>query len=45
MTKYALSNFYTDEQIQEFAVRLKEERRAHLARFPGLNPRISEAIS
>ncbi len=43
LSKYDLSNFYTPEQIQEFANRLKEERRAHLASFPGLNPRIMEA--
>ena len=41
--KYDLSNFYTAEQIHEYAERLKEERRAHLAGFPGLNPRILEA--
>ena len=45
MNKYDLSNFYTDEQIQEYADRLKEERRAHLANFPGLNPKILKAIS
>ena len=45
IAKYALSNFYTDDQILEFSDRLKEERRAHLARFPGLNPRILEAVS
>ena len=43
--KYDLSNFYTDEQIHEFAGRLKEERKAHLANFPGLNPKILEAIN
>ena len=41
--KYDLSNFYTAEQIQEYADRLKEERRTHLANFPGLNPRVLEA--
>jgi phosphoenolpyruvate carboxykinase (ATP) len=40
--KYDLSNFYSAEQIQEFASRLREERRAHLAGFPGLNPKILE---
>ena len=43
--KYNLSNFYTPEQIEEFADRLKEERRAHLASFPGLNPKIMEACN
>ncbi len=43
--KYDLSNFYTDEQIQEYADRLKEERRAHLSGFPGLNPKIMEACN
>ena len=45
ISKYDLSNFYTDEQIEEYATRLKEERRAHLASFPGLNPRIMEACN
>ena len=43
--KYDLSNFYTSDQIQEFANRLKEERRAHLGSFPGLNPKILEACN
>ena len=43
--KYSLDNFYTEEQIQEYASRLKEERRAHLASFPGLNPKILEACN
>ena len=43
--KYDLSNFYTGEQIREYANRLKDERRAHLAAFPGLNPRILEAVN
>lgn len=43
--QYDLSRFYTDEQVREFADRLKEERRAHLGRFPGLNPKIIEAAS
>lgn len=45
LSKYDLSNFYTPEQIEEFAGRLKEERQAHLASFPGLNPRILEACN
>ena len=43
--KYALENFYTAEQIEEYSNRLKEERRAHLASFPGLNPKIVEACN
>ena len=43
--KYNLANFYTEDQIQEYANRLKEERRAHLASFPGLNPKILEACN
>ena len=43
--KYDLSNFYTGEQVQDYATRLKEERRAHLASFPGLNPKILEACN
>ncbi len=45
LSKYDLGNFYTEEQIQEYASRLKEERRAHLASFPGLNPKIMEACN
>ncbi len=45
MGKYDLGNFYSAEQVQEIAERLKEERRAHLASFPGLNPRILEACN
>ena len=45
ISKYSLTNFYTEEQIQEYASRLKEERRAHLASFPGLNPKILEACN
>ena len=43
--KYDLSNFYSSQQIEEYASRLKEERRSHLASFPGLNPKILEAIN
>ena len=43
--KYDLNNFYTPEQIEEYANLLKEERRAHLASFPGLNPKIMEACN
>ena len=43
ISKYDLSNFYSGEQIQDLASRLKEERQAHLAGFAGLNPRILEA--
>ena len=45
ISKYDLSNFYSANQIQEYAERLKEERRVHLANFPGLNPSIVEAIN
>ena len=45
ISKYDLSNFYTAEQVQDYSTRLKEERRAHLASFPGLNPRIMEACN
>ena len=45
LAKYNLSNFYSTEQVQELAGRLKEERKAHLAGFQGLNPRILEAVS
>ena len=42
--KYDLTNFYSPQQIQEYATRLREERREHLARFSGLNPKIVEAV-
>lgn len=45
LTRYDLRNFYTGQQIQEYADRLKEERRAHLAAFPGLNPQILAAVN
>ena len=45
ISKYDLSNFYSTEQIEEYASRLKEERRSHLASFHGLNPKILEAIN
>ena len=45
ISKYDLNNFYTPEQIEEYASRLKEERRAHLASFPGLNPKIMEGCN
>ena len=43
--QYDLSNFYTEDQIQEYVSRLKEERRAHLEGFAGLNPRILEGCN
>jgi hypothetical protein len=45
VSKYDLANFYTPNQVQEYVERLKEERRAHLASFPGLNPKILEACN
>ena len=45
ISKYDLSNFYSTGQIEEFANRLKEERRSHLSSFPGLNPKILEAAN
>ena len=45
IAKYDLTNYYTDEQIKEYADRLKEERRSHLANFPGLNSKILEACN
>ena len=45
MEKYDLSNFYTPEQVEEYAGRLIEERKAHLASFAGLNERVVNAIS
>ena len=44
MSKYDLSNFYTPDQVQEYADRLIEERKAHLASFAGLNERVVNAI-
>ena len=45
VSKYDLANFYTPDQVQEYVERLKEERRAHLASFPGLNSKILEACN
>lgn len=43
--QYDLSNFYTPGQIQEYAQRLIEERKKHLAGFPGLNQRVVNALN
>ena len=45
VSKYALSNFYSEEQIHTYASRLKEERVAHLAGFSGLKPEIKNAFA
>ena len=42
---YDLSNFYTPEQVEEYASRLIEERKAHLASFTGLNEKVVNAIN
>ena len=42
--QYDLSNFYSTEQIEEYAQRLIEERKQHLASFPGLNQQVVNAL-
>jgi phosphoenolpyruvate carboxykinase (ATP) len=43
--QYDLSNFYTPGQIQDYAQRLIEERKKHLAGYPGLNQRVVNALN
>jgi phosphoenolpyruvate carboxykinase (ATP) len=45
VSQYDLSNFYSPEQIEEYAQRLIEERKKHLASFPGLNQRVVNALN
>ena len=45
LAKYDLANFYTPEQVQEYADRLIGERKAHLAGFAGLNEQVVNAIN
>jgi phosphoenolpyruvate carboxykinase (ATP) len=44
MSKFDLSRFYTQEQIEEYVRELKKERAEWLRRFPGLNPEIVNTI-
>jgi len=43
--QYDLSNFYSTGQIEGYAQRLIEERKQHLASFPGLNQQVVNALN
>jgi len=42
--KYTASSYYSQEEYRRLVDKLRQERRAWLARFPGLDPVIPEAI-
>jgi len=42
--RFDLSNYYTDEQIQELSEELKQERLVWLSQFHGLNQDIINAL-
>ncbi|MBM3942590.1 MAG: phosphoenolpyruvate carboxykinase (GTP) [SAR202 cluster bacterium] len=44
LSKYDLSKFYTKQQIDEYVLRLKDERKKYLAGFPGLNAKVVNAL-
>ena len=44
LSRFDLSNYYTEEQIQEMSEDLKRERLEWLSRFHGLNPDIINAL-
>ena len=44
MTKFDPSKFYSQEQIDAYVSRLKEERLEWLKKFEGLNPTILNAV-
>ena len=44
MEKFALTNFYNQEQIERYAKELKEERIRYLHSFPGLAPEIANVF-
>ena len=44
MSKYDLSNFYTPEEVKQFADKLTEERKSYLRGFDGLNKNMVEAL-
>lgn len=44
LERFALNNFYSDEQIQEMSGNLKTERLSWLSQFPGLDSNILNAL-
>ncbi len=44
LSRFDLSNFYSEEQIQELSLNLKRERQEWLARFHGLDEEIVKAL-
>jgi phosphoenolpyruvate carboxykinase (ATP) len=44
LAKYTPRSYYSPEKYQELVGRLREERKAWLARFPGLDPVIPRAV-
>jgi isocitrate lyase len=44
MKKFDLSNFYSQDQIEAYVKKLKEERISWLNGFEGLNPAIIKAF-
>ena len=45
LEKFSLNNMYTQEQIDEYVSRLRQERREWLGKFPGLQDEIVKAFS
>jgi len=43
LPKFALSRYYTEDQIMELSSRLKEERRSYLGGFAGINEKVVKA--
>ncbi len=44
LEKYTPSSYYSDQEYRRLVDQLRDERRAWLARFPGLDPAIPDAI-
>jgi len=44
LSRFDLSRYYPEEQIQELSENLKRERLEWLPDFPGLDPNITNAI-
>ena len=45
LEKFNLVNYYTQAQIEEYVANLRQERRAWLARFPGLREEVVNAYA
>ena len=44
LEKYTPGSYYSDAEHDALVAKLRDERRAWLAKFPGLDPAISDAI-